>query len=326
MYNGKNISSPNSICVVNNIHGLFLYFLLCPDEFDNTLFVFSEDIPYEVSSRIKNKIVFPSFNGHSRKVALLLKVFYYWYFKIRKFKSITKGIVKYYGHDHLYFSGMFVNNNFILLEDGTANYLTPSEKKESKLKKILKKMLIGDIGGKYGFNNCVKKVILTGLMPVPKQLKIKSSIICMKSHWENLSSEQINKLLYLFNEHSFPKFKKVVIFTQPFSEDNLISEHDKREIYSFIIDYYLQIFNLEDICIKPHPREITNYATLYGCDLVNTKLPAQILLFNSPPEVAATVYSSAVYQQMSCRVDIFGTQPFPVLAKKVGIIPGNIEY
>lgn len=76
---------------------------------------------------------------------------------------------------------------------------------------------------------------------------------------EKLSPEYNLKILNVFmNGHSLmtDSRKKLLIITQPLSEDDFITEDYKVKLYRQMIDDYAEG---HQVYLKPHPRELTDY-------------------------------------------------------------------
>ncbi|OLQ86159.1 hypothetical protein BIY22_12990 [Vibrio panuliri] len=69
---------------------------------------------------------------------------------------------------------------------------------------------------------------------------------------------------------------KNVLITQHYSESGYFSESEKVDIYKKIIHE----FNLDSVCIKPHPRETTDYKSFIECEVIDKYLPFELLLLN----------------------------------------------
>lgn len=66
---------------------------------------------------------------------------------------------------------------------------------------------------------------------------------------------------------------KVIIFTQPLSEDGYITETEKIDIYSSICKFFLH----NEVILKTHPRDTTEYLGL-GVEIIRDSFPSE--LFN----------------------------------------------
>lgn len=86
--------------------------------------------------------------------------------------------------------------------------------------------------------------------------------------------------------------RSVVLVTQPLSEDNMMSEQDKVELYTRIINKY----GAENVVIKPHPREKTNWQELF-CDIpaIPRQIPMELLTQLVDVKRIATFFSTAAF-------------------------------
>lgn len=315
----------DNICVVNNTHGLLVYFLKYPERFSSTLFICQDDLPEIIRSSLKKIIVMPSFNNDSKYSAIAKRIVYRVFMHCSKFWYLKRFSKNVCGHDHLYFSGSFLSNNFVCLEDGTANYLT-KHRKSSKMKSFLRENILGVSSDIYGYSNKVSKVILSGMMDVPEELIAKSEIIDIAQSWDSCTPAQKESFLAVFDIEPNIQNKKVMIVTQPFSEDGYITESEKIDIYKSLLNHYEKNYDISEICIKPHPRELTDYSKHFACTVVNSPVPAQILIIEMGIKVISTLYSSVGFMSnQGCTIDLFGTSPSDNLKSKVGVIPGNVS-
>ncbi|MCP2004359.1 UNVERIFIED_ORG: hypothetical protein J2Y78_002899 [Buttiauxella agrestis ATCC 33320] len=319
-----NMIRNDNICVVNNTHGLLMYFLKYPEKFTSTLFVCQDDLPLVIRSNLAKVIVMPSFNDDKKNLAIIKRIVYRIYMHYCKFWYLKRYSKIICGHDHLYFSGSFISNKFICLEDGTANYLT-KHRKASKLKSLIREKILGVSSEVYGYSDKIKKLILSGMMAVPDELSNKSEVIDISDSWRLCSHEHKKHFLAVFNvEHEIPN-KKVMIVTQPFSEDGYITESEKLEIYRSLLEYYKKNYDTSEICIKPHPREKTDYKMNFDCTVIDSPVPAQVLILEMGIEVISTLYSSVGYMTgKACDIHLFGTSPSQNLERRVGKIQGNV--
>ncbi|EOV0645033.1 glycosyltransferase family 52 [Cronobacter turicensis] len=314
----------NNICVINNTHGLLIYFLKYPDKFPDTLFICQDDFPPTIRSNFKHVIVMPSFNKDRKFLAIIKRVFYRAHMHCSKFWYLKRYSKKICGHDHLYFSGSFLSKNFICLEDGTANYLT-KHRKLTKMKSFLREKILGVSSDIYGYSDKISKIILSGMMDIPAGLATKAEVLDISKEWKACSAPQRKHFLSIFNMDEDLPTKKVMIITQPFSEDGYITETEKLKIYQSLLSFYTKTYDISEICIKPHPRESTNYSSHFSCTVIDSPVPAQVLVIEMGTEVIATLYSSAGYlSHQGCTVHLFGTSPSETLSNKVGDIPGNV--
>lgn len=133
---------------------------------------------------------------------------------------------------------------------------------------------------------------------LPRSIQNKGIMINYNSIHRNLSAENKEFLKEIFFRDFTIKHtsnKKCLLLTQPLSEDRLVSEEYKIELYKKIINEYAEGFELY---IKPHPREITNYRFYLNRDFeeIPNNFPIEIL--NSSGfltiERGITLFSSAL--------------------------------
>lgn len=186
------------------------------------------------------------------------KDFLYSYRKWReshKLLKIIKNFEEIYLQDHITYSQFFLNNfkgKISLLEDGSLNYNiklieTEANRKIKKIKinKYFRKCIIEKRKKEYkiyGLSEKISKIYLTGVLPIPNLIKDKVEIINIKEIWSNLSQEAKKEILEVFNM-DIKKFqilkeddRKILLLTQPLSEDKIITEEEKIKIYREIIE------------------------------------------------------------------------------------------
>lgn len=147
----------------------------------------------------------------------------------------------------------------------------------------------------------------------------------MKEKWEQLSLEEQEEILKIFNLKNSDLIKwqklknKVLLITQPLSEDGIITEKEKIEMYKEIIEKN----KLENIMIKPHPREKTNYKKIFpDVELIEGKFPLEILmLLGINFKEVITIFSTAALNFKGItNVNFIGTEDNIYLKEKVGEI------
>ena len=113
--------------------------------------------------------------------------------------------------------------------------------------------------------------------------------------WKGLSKAERKTLVGRFgispDEFAGLKKKKILLVTQPLSEDSIVSEEEKIRLYRSIVSRYF----LSDIVIKPHPRERTNWAEVFPTiPVVPRIVPAELLSLMTPQiERIATFFSTS---------------------------------
>lgn len=301
--------------MIDSAYTLFLYLVIFNKSIDNTLFVTADGIPKKIVSLLPHHIEFPTFRK-SRFPLLrrLLYCFYFIIFKKYKYKGLdVNGI---YGQDHLFFSFVFMKKGFSLLEDGLGNYIDHAKNRTSIIKNLLLR------GEEWGYSKKVDKIYLTNLATVPERLAGKVININIQEAWGKIDKTNQTKILNVFNLDKSISLDRidVMLMTQPFSEDRVISEHEKIEIYRKIIRNYKGV-----IAIKPHPREKTDYKSYFSLPVMDGTVPIQfMLLFNRPSKIV-TCFSSISENDYNIPVDIYGTGMCDKLQLKYGFFESNIN-
>lgn len=187
---------------------------------------------------------------------------------------------------------MLKYGNITLIEDGLSLYT----EKTKTIKEIVKRYLIG-IPKSFGFDNRIKTVEATHPEKLPQKIKCKSKLLDMEFLTNRLTNQDKDILINIFlGKHvKFGSEKSVLLLTGPYSEEHIITEKYKMDLYRKILepfhkDYY--------IYIKPHPREITNYQNLLSGNLMvlEKNFPIELLniILDIPFEKCITIDSSAL--------------------------------
>lgn len=305
------------ICVVDTVYTLLLYYLICGIDEDD-IFIISKGIPQEIRKNIKH-IYLSHFSyddiPDSNLILIILKRLTiiakraYGVIKLRilLFFKIKNCEVEVYGHGHLYFSfPLYEYENSYLIEDGLGNYLgleTPKYN-ESKFLQFFG-VYINNYHEGYGTHKNIKKIYLTK-QDVPEIIKNKVDIIDMEKKWNNLSKNDKNKILEIFNidldDIDFDD-ETVLILTEPLAEGNIITLEDELEIYKNIIEK----FKDKNIIIKPHPRDSKNYGKLFpDIKIIDKYFPIELLnLIDIEPSIACSMVSTALLNFKKSKIYIY---------------------
>jgi len=162
---------------------------------------------------------------------------------------------------------------------------------------------------------------LTGLAKIPKNIQKKVEVVDLKQLWSRKTKDEQKKIICYFGLNDelldILKTKNIVLLTQPISEDGLVTESEKIDIYRSIIAKYDE----EDIVIKPHPREKTDYSK-YLKDILVFDSPVPFELFGFMGlkiEKVITLFSTAALNlDIDVEVDWLGTYNHPKLEKRIG--------
>lgn len=245
-----------------------------------------------------------------KKLYFNLKINIY-FFKLRRYLLKNATLIRAYG-DEINLEFIIKKSDIYILEDGIGTYIKLKEKiKIRKVKKVLYKIIWGVEPIISTLDNRIKKIYLTDISTVPKEIYDKVEIINLKELWNNKSPKEKEIILDIFNF----KYKildiinnnTIMLFTQPLSEDNILSEKEKIELYSKILKKYDKKF----IVIKPHPREQTDYSKIFREYYIMTeKYPIEILeLMNIKIKKAVTIFSTSVFGLgKNTEIDFYGTK------------------
>lgn len=140
-----------------------------------------------------------------------------------------------------------------------------------------------------------------------------------------MSKKDKEEILRVFkiSSKSFENLKveknKVLLLTQPLSEDKIITEKEKIDIYREI----LLKENGKNIYIKAHPREKTNYKEVFkefNINIIENSFPIEIcLLLDIKFEKVITLFSTgALSFKGKSEVEFIGTEKYPKLYEKFG--------
>lgn len=158
-----------------------------------------------------------------------------------------------------YFLIKYPNNLFRMVEEGLGTYLHRMPKTRYLKRKYLIKFPI-----LMGYDKQVKEI----LVQYPENMKdkfLRSKSVKMDLNLlqNNLSEIEKKSLIncFLGDEISFPQIKKMILITQPLSEDGHLSEDVKIRLYKKVIEK--GISEGFKVYMKQHPREVTNYTELF---------------------------------------------------------------
>lgn len=306
-------SNIRCVCIVDSLYSLLIYLLIVDEEtYNNTFYFFDRNIPNKVANRFSHfeKFEWPSNNFKKILKLLHLRISKSWKYPFLKTAQI-------YCLDNLQLTSALVGNRKVnVLEDGVENYtlLRP------RTHRVIKRIIGGPLMGKqaFGYSDAVEKIYLTGLGEVPNSLKSKTEIIDINQRWTELPSSYKRSILLIYGltEEIIREFRKCkdILFTQPLSEDDAITETEKICLYKDIIDG-------RDIAIKPHPREKTNYSLHLGtAKILESTIPIELLSFVGVRFTNVyTIFSTAVLSfPYPVNIHVLGTKVHPALVERFG--------
>lgn len=243
-------------------------------------------------------------------------------------KRIENGEAKLYGMDNLALGKrVFYKERINVIEEGTLNYM-PYKADPSSIKELVQKgiaLLFGLSERKkvMGYGDSVDKIYLTDSLceRVPEGLEKKAEIINLQELWERKSEQEkrVIKRAFNFNEEILEKIsgESVMLFTQPMSEDGILSEERKIELYTKVIERYPN----KSVIIKAHPREKTDYSKHFpNCYVMREKYPVELLsVMGIKLERVVTLFSTAVFGfDKDIAIDFYGTEVDNKLFERFG--------
>lgn len=199
-----------------------------------------------------------------------------------------------FGYNHTLYNYIFLSEKKYIIEDGLKDYIPEVYKKNLK-SKLVKKI--------YYTETLMKK------FKIDEHKKIQK--LNLQNLWDKQSFENKQRILEIFDvDISILKEledKKIILFTQPLSEDKFITEKEKIEIYKKILK------NCEEkkIVIKPHPREETDYLKYFpNFYILEAKYPIELLVLNGLKiDKVITLFSTAVFNfGYETEIDFYGTE------------------
>lgn len=326
-----------NIFYINTIYSLLIVLIWKPNTEEN-LYFFNEDFSENIMKNIRNKVILKKYKKLPKffraiKIRMFLKKI------VKNYKVLLKNKVIFI-QDNITFSQFFFNNFessiFYLIEDGTINYNEKilSSTLKNKRKSFLYRYTY--LAKRYyyslGLSTKIKKIYLTGLLPVPKIIEEKVEILDIKKLWGNLSNEQKREILSIFNIKLEKVIElenlqnKILLITQPLSEDKILTEKEKIEIYKEIIEKEKE----KIIYIKPHPREKTDYKKIfvkYNIEIIEKEFPIDLFSFlNVEFSKVITLFSTAALNfKDKYKVEFIGTKKYKKLYEKFGEIKINEE-
>ncbi len=254
------------IFIANSVYALFLYMLRFSDKINDTLFLLG---PSAVPVRVPNRL--PMFGPQKPEQLPLMRTF----LQQQTYLMLDGRRVPCYGNVETIFSHFFVKNfPFYPISDG----LWDIQKFPEYLKDPRFKM-------------CYTVPYPGGLDKPHERLEY----LDIKALWNAKTQSEKEEFAAYFHVDKPTvrtlENRKVLLVTQPLSEDRITSEQDKIDIYRSIIGQY----NPKDVVIKPHPREMTNWASVFPDIPVIPKIvPAELLTLLVPQlDKVATFFSTA---------------------------------
>ena len=305
--------------MVETVYTLFLYLILVKEEdFNHTFFFCSDALPELVRCKLPHHHCFklPKRRWHR----WLFRIWLYYTAPLR-FPFIKQSHI--YGSDnYLFSSGIARSYDLILVEDGLSNY---SLIQVTSLLYKPRRILMGQIAaeGCGGVSPTVKKIMLTGLLPVPALIQDKTEIFSVINKWNRLSSSYRTRILSLFDclaeELEEISSYQDILFTQPMVEDGLITLEDELNLYRTL----LAGCNQSKLLIKVHPRDTLDYSKFFPeAKVWRSLVPMELIsLLGIQFQEVYTVFSTAALSlPYKTHIHFMGTSVHSNLLRMRGLI------
>lgn len=313
-----------NIYIVNNIWEIFISSLLIQKhKKESLLLVNINNLDKKIIENLKRNYTIITYNF---SMNILDKGFKYWIRKkviipklLKNINLNSKEIIINSFSDQDIMTRYFLDCNIEvnLYEHGIINYQENFNSITQKIKKYIFRM-----EKPYGRDKRVKNIYLKFPEKAPADIKEKT----LKLDLDNLIDklDDIQKIKNIYEVEGIEKIEKgeIWLVTQPLSEDKIISEEEKLELYKKILEKYKE----KNILIKPHPREITNYTSfiekiaMNNVDIMNNCYPLELLkVLKIRPQKVVTIFSSAVLDyKEDTEIDFYGTEVHPKLLERFG--------
>lgn len=304
------------VCCVGSVHALLLFFLI------------------NVDASVANTVFFLPKNGGIQEIISKKMLYVYWisrgglwrricnYYRMKYlFYKMNINSIDRYGFDEGGWTEYMVHTtkSFNLIEDGMNNYIMLKSTKDKYQNSIIHRILLHTpfMHIPYGLSKNISTIYLTGIDKIPQEIQDKARIVDMELLWRQCVDQRKQNILDLFGVNPDVldlKDRSVLIITQPLSEDNIMAESEKIEVYKNVIKQYGE----RNVLIKPHPREKTNYEKKFPNALVlKSYFPIELLALsgqNLGIRKVITVYSTAIALFKNYEQCVLGDNAHPNLS------------
>lgn len=264
-----------AVAYLPNIYTLLQYLLLEPYPIKDTLFFIHKKFPVSLVPRLPESD-FLNEDSQINNISWL---------KIYCLVLQNRNLPVFLGGS-LTFTDVFLrfSKNPIYLEDGTQSYELHDKAfyERSKRRRLINRLILGDKYPKFGLADNVRKIYLTGILPIPEVIAHKVELIDLKQLWMQKTKEQQDEISAVFLPPGFDRALireyDVLLLTQPFSEfsSGRFTEEEKIEVYRKLVSNYDE----SKLIIKKHPAEATDYKHYFPQSRVlDVCCPMELLFF-----------------------------------------------
>ena len=304
--------TPKRVCIPCALYPMLLYLLYSSmDDIKRTMFIFDSHIHEKIKIRtphaycVKERIRFPLF--------LRIK---YWYLTNIKWHYYNS--CQLFGLDFMWY--LIGHRDFTYLEDCPDVYTIwetghlykewLNYKQKPQLVKWMNRMVFGGVYKNYvGTSSNVKKLVVTA--PV-KRVYLEGKrieVVSLQKMWNESTEEKKQYILSIYDigeeDIEWLKSKPYILYTQPFSEDKIMSEKEKIDLYAHILSKY----DVDKVIIKKHPRDRTDYERhIPSVGVFNKICPTQLL------DIIGVRYKRAITVSSTSVLSI----PYPVEIDYIG--------
>ncbi len=288
-------------------------YILCPDEMQPLISVISiENCTFIYYKKNKIEQEWSDFKRHSR-------------FALHRYKKNLRAIVN-STIDVVLYDSVFKKSDIYLFNDGTpfAMFLLERYKnssfvlfEEGELIYSTRRYTINDVvkafigfPHSFGRSRQVQHILARFPNRLPRSLQKKAHLYSLQHRIDELSQDDRHTIMRLFNVDesilSASDRKSVILITQPLSEDDIITEDEKLNLYDKILSHYDDKEYVK--YIKPHPRELTKYAELNErCRVLASHFPVELLTFIAFSfDEAITLFSTAIHLVPAAKCTVLG--------------------
>lgn len=198
------------------------------------------------------------------------------------------------------FFGIFLianNINFTFMEDASGLISRPEVIEDIEKNICFERYLISKQFGLFdGKNELILKKICN--MNNQKEGYFESNVehFDLVVEMSKLSRDFIEQIIEFFGvlEKISIEDNSMIILTQHFTNLNIMSLEEQKQIYKLVVDYFSNDYNL---VFKPHPDDLLYYDQLFdNSKIIKTKFPAELIpfVFTNHPKVVMTITSTAI--------------------------------
>jgi hypothetical protein len=203
-----------------------------------------------------------------------------------------------------YFLLKYPSNFIRMLEDGERNYLPRVSRFTAFKRRYVLRTVMGD-----GLDPEVKEIHVQDINRLNERVRHKGRTLPLAQMQDNLKPAEYAKILGLFLNNQTIQLhgtRRLLLITQPFSEERYFDESSKIRLYEKVLSPYVGRY---EIFIKPHPRELTRYADAfkYKVTEIPRAFPLEMfnLLKNIDFDLGVTLYSSGLKNMANVKQKIF---------------------